>query len=114
MAKRNIRNLLLITLIIGGSFLCSMIVYAEIEHDSASGPIPYQDTSTYDQNKATETNKQIEHDVASGPTPYQNTSTYDQNKASEANKQMEHDSAPGPTPYQDTSTYDQNKASQRN
>jgi hypothetical protein len=52
MLKRNIKNVLLITLIIGGSFLCGIIVYAQVE---VSKP-PSQTTSdsTYEKDKASE------------------------------------------------------------
>ena len=83
MVKLNTKNILLITLIIGASFLCSIIVYAQTEHDGTSGSMPNQNPSTYDLDKASETNTQTAHDVATGPMPYQDTSTYGQDKASE-------------------------------
>jgi len=53
MLKRNIKNSLLITLIIGGSFLCSIIVFAQVQE-----PKPLSQstsTSTYEKDKALET-----------------------------------------------------------
>ena len=53
MLKRNIKNVLLITLIIGGSFLCCIIVYAQV-----LVPSPISQTtsdSTYEKVKAGET-----------------------------------------------------------
>lgn len=79
------RQAIFITVLIGVSFLYCMKVYAQVDHDSAPGPVPYQNTSTYDQDKAAETNVQEVHDVAPGPVPYQDTSTYDQDKAGETN-----------------------------
>ena len=53
MLKRNIKNVLLITLIIGGSFLCCIIVYAQV-----LVPKPISQTtsdSTYEKDSAGET-----------------------------------------------------------
>ena len=53
MLKRNIKNVLLITLIIGGSFLCGIIVYAQV---LVPRPISQATSdSTYEKDKASET-----------------------------------------------------------
>jgi hypothetical protein len=52
MLKRNIKNILLITLIIGGGFLCSIIVYAQV---LVPGPLSQTNSaSTYEKDKASD------------------------------------------------------------